>query len=469
MTLPEHITSLNRDGLLALIAEQQRQIAELTARIMALQAENERLKRGSNRQAAPFSKGTRVDQPKPPGRKRGVGLFRYREVPPPEQVTEPPVEVKVTLEACPDCGGQLEEERVDLVYMTDIPEIPRPKVTQYRVSVCRCTACGKRVRGRHPEVAPDQYGATAHRVGDRTMAVAHTLHHGAGIPVRKVPAVLEILAGVKLTQGAITQDALRRAQGEIGEAYERLRATVPQSSVVHTDTGWRVGGEAAYLMAFETDQATVYQIRPRHRHQEVQEVIPPDYDGVMVTDRGRSYDDHSFDGVAQQKCLSHILQSTSSVLEAQKGRARDFGERLKDLLQEAIQVWRAYHAGEATDFASKAQRLREEITHHLRARFLKNPDNQRLLNQIGYHHDRGNLLRFLDDPRIEPTNNRAERALRPAVIARKVSQCSKNLPGAYAFSAFTSVVRTLAKNGIHAAVEGLHLIFLSARTPRASP
>jgi transposase len=63
---------------------------------------------------------------------------------------------------------------------------------------------------------------------------------------------------------------------------------VPAAPVVHIDdTGWRVGGEPAYLPAFETDAATVYQIRPRHRHAEVQEVIPAAYDGVTVTDRGR--------------------------------------------------------------------------------------------------------------------------------------------------------------------------------------
>lgn len=470
MTLPEDITTLDRDALLELVAELQRRIAELTARNEALEAENEQLKRGAKRQAAPFSKGTRVAKPKPPGRKAGSGAFRYREIPLPEQITEPPVDVKVTLETCPDCGGHLEEERVDFVYKTEIPEIPRPKVTQYRVSVCRCTACGKQVRGQHPEVAPDQYGATAHRVGDRAMAAAHALHYGTGVPVRKVPAVLETLTGVKLTQGAITQDAMRRAEGEVGDAYEQLRAAVPEQPVVHTDdTGWRVGGEAAYLMAFETDEATVYQIRSRHRHEEVQEVIPPGYQGVMETDRGRSYDAQAFDGVAQQKCLAHIQRSISAVLELKKGRARDFGERLKALLTEAMRVWHAYHAGEVEEFTTTAQHLREEITHHLRARSLKDPDNQRLLNEIGTHHDRGNLVRFLEDPSVEPTNNRAERALRPAVIARKVSQCSKNAPGAHAFSAFTSVVRTLAKNGGRAVMEGLYHIFRSAKTQRASP
>ena len=460
MTLPENLTSLSCDALLDLVVEQQRQIAELTAVIEALRAEITRLTRDAKRPAAPFSKGTRVATPKRPGRKPGSGRFGYRKAPLPDQITEPPVEVPVTLDACPECGGTLVEERVDFAYTTELPDIPRPKVTQYRVAVCRCTVCGKQVRGQHPDVAPDQHGATAHRVGERAMAAAHSLHYGIGLPVRKVPLVLKALHGITLTQGAITQDALRRATGEIGTVYAQLRVAVPESPVIHTDdTGWRVGGAPAYLMAFDTDEATVYQIRSQHRHEEVQEVIPPDYAGVMVTDRGRSYDAQAFDNVNQQKCLAHILRSISDVLQTKKGRARDFGERLKSLLQDAMELWRACHAGEAPDFATQAQHVQEVITYHLRPRVLTDPDNQRLLNGIGGHHDRGNLLRFLEDPRIEPTNNRAERVLRPAVIARKVSQCSKNTPGAQAFAAFKSVVQTLAKRGVDSMVEGLYHIF----------
>jgi transposase len=470
MTPPENLTSLSRDELLALLVELQRQIAELTARNVALQAEIEQLRRGAKRQAAPFSKGTRVANPKRPGRKPGAGPFHYREAPLPEQITEPSVDVPVTLAACPACGGPLAEERVDCAYTTDIPAIPRPQVTQYRVAVCRCRVCGKQVRGQHPDVAPDQHGATAHRVGDRAMAAAHGLHYGIGIPVRKVPVVLETLHGLTLTQGAITQDALRRATGEVGTAYERLREAVPASPVVHTDdTGWRVGGAPAYLMAFDTDEATVYQIRSQHRHEEVQEVVPPDYAGVMVTDRGRSYDARAFDAVDQQKCLAHMLRSISDVLQTKKGRSRDFGERLKGLLQDAMQLWHAWHTGEVTDCVTAAHSLGEAITHHLRPRLLTDPDNQRLLNGIGRQHDRGHLLRFLADPQVEPTNNRAERVLRPAVIARKVSQCSKNQAGAQAFAAFKSVVQPLAKQGVGSMVEGLYHLFRSTRLHAASP
>ena len=94
----------------------------------------------------------------------------------------------------------------------------------------------------------------------------------------------------------------------------------------------------------------------------------------------------------------------------------------------------------------QAERLKREVSYHLRDRPMPaldsdrgaDADNYRLQNELGWHDDWGNLLRFLDDPGIEPTNNRAERALRCAVIARKVSHCSKNAGGADAFSGFTA-------------------------------
>ena len=100
-----------------------------------------------------------------------------------------------------------------------------------------------------------------------------------GIPVRRVPSVLRALTGVELSQSAITQDSLRRAQGAVGDAYQRLRESVRESRVVHTDdTGWRVGGEGTFLMAFETDEATVYQ------PEEVREVVPNGQAGLNRSD-----------------------------------------------------------------------------------------------------------------------------------------------------------------------------------------
>ena len=434
--------------LIALVSRQQDQVARLTATIKELRKELAEAKRAGKRQAAPFSKGGRTNRPKRPGRKPGIGSFSYRKPPSPDEVTEPPVDVEVAGDNCPGCGGVLEQEGVDVAYVTDIPAMPRPQVTEYRVQVCRCRGCGRRVRGRHAEVGADQYGASAHRMGRRVMAAAHVLHYGVGIPVRRVPSVLRALTGVELSQSAITQDALRRARGAVGDAYRRLRESVRESAVVHTDdTGWRVDGEGAFLMAFETDDATVYQVRGRHRNEEVREVVPGDYAGVMVTDRARSYDARALSGVRQQKCLAHVLRSISEVVQTKVGRGRSFGKRLSELLRETMELRESERRGEMADYAGEKERLRREVSHHLRDRPMPDRDNLRLQNELGWQDDRGNLLRFLDDPGIEPTNNRAERALRGAVIARKVSHCSRNEAGADAFSAFTSVIRTLYRNG----------------------
>ena len=304
------------------------------------------------------------------------------------------------------------------------------------------------MRGQHPDLAPDQYGATAHRLGPRAMATAHALHYQVGIPVRKVPLVLGLLTGMELTQGAITQDALRRARGKVGQKYQELRAGVRNAPAVYTDdTGWRVGGEQAHLMAFDTHHATVYQVRPRHRHQEVQEVVPRNYQGVMGTDRGRSYEDKSFRWVKQQKCLAHLQRTLSEVLARKKGRARDLAEWTRALLRLAVRLWEEYHWGSRGEFDRWVPEVRFALNYHLRDRPLKDQDNQRLLRMLRRYHQRGELLRFLEQPEVEPTNNRVERVLRPAVIARKVSQCSKTWSGADAFVTFTSVIQTLLKKG----------------------
>src|SRR4051794_24341574 len=326
------LAQLGKEALLAFIAQLLVEFAALKARVEELLAENAALKaqleqraRDAKRQAAPFSKGQRTAQPKRPGRKPGQGPFTFRTLPTPDQWTAPPIEVRLPEPICPCCGEALLEQRVDFAATTEIPPQPQPIVQPYRVWVYRCPGCDTTVRATHPDLAPDQSGATAHRNGPRAMAAAHATHYGLGVPVRKVTAVLRLYAGVQLTQSAITQDASRRASGPIGSMYQDLRDGVPKADVVYTDdTGWRVGGERAHLMIFETDTATVFQVRARHRNEEVREVLGDDYPGVLVTDRGKSYDAKELEGGKQQKCMAHALRSIDQVLEIKRGRARHF-------------------------------------------------------------------------------------------------------------------------------------------------
>jgi transposase len=471
MSEPGKIQALNPGEMAVRIAALERRTAELEQLIATLRAENERLRRSQKRQAAPFSKETPVAHPRRAGRKPGQGVFRHREAPDAAVPSEPPVLVPVREQICPRCGGELVADREERASVTDLPPRPLPVVRQYRVAVCRCTACGKRVRGRHPDLAPSQYGATAHRVGPRLLAAGQVLHYGSGVPLRRVPGILRELTGASLTEGALVQDGQGRAgaNGTVGQQYAALRAGVRTAERVHTDdTGWRIGGQGAQLMVFETDQATVYQIRPRHRNEEVREVVPADYNGVLCTDRGRSYDAAALANVKQQKCCSHLQRSISAVLETKWGRGRSLGLDLRRLFQEAVALWHGDHADTVPAYDAQVTALEARLDALLAPRTLPDPDNQRLLDEFGWHHRRGNLLRFLADPRIEPTNNRAERALRPAVIARKVSQCSKNERGAETFAAFASVTRTFARRG-GPILDGLEQLFRTPPAPADHP
>src|SRR5919106_1297469 len=110
MNLPEGISTLGREDLLALVLQLQRKLSELEASNQELRGEVDRLTRQGKRQAAPFSKGTRSKEPRRPGRQPGEGRFSFRQAPHPEEITEPPVNVPVALESCPGCGEKLAEE-----------------------------------------------------------------------------------------------------------------------------------------------------------------------------------------------------------------------------------------------------------------------------------------------------------------------------------------------------------------------
>jgi transposase len=269
------------------------------------------------------------------------------------------------------------------------------------------------------------------------------------VPMRKVPAILEQTTGIKITQSAIDQLAceLTSPDAVLDRVYSQLREEVRTSAVVNTDdTGWRINGTTAFLMGFFTREVAFYQIRWRHRHEEVIQVLGRSFAGLLGTDRGSSYEARLLIEWLQQKCLSHLLKNCSRVHENKVGRGREFTGRLMELLREGIALWHEYDDGklELEPYREKGARLSERLAEHLRERTVSDPDNQRLLDGIGEQYRQGRVTLFLECPEIEPTNNRAERGLRPAVISRKVSQCSKNERGSRAYATMKTVFCTLA-------------------------
>jgi hypothetical protein len=248
---------------------------------------------------------------------------------------------------------------------------------------------------------------------------------------------------VRPTQSALNQDAVRRSEAELNVEYEILRASMKEQPVGHTDaTGWRVDGEAAQMIVYTNDKATVYDIREHYRNDEIREVYPDDYKGTLVGDGAKAFDAKKLSNVRQQKCIFHGLKLIREAHEHQTGKVREFGETLKGLLQEGLALWHAYHDGKVKDYRAKVADLDARVTEHLRERTLDDEDNQRLLKFFREHHQRGDLLRFLHDPRVPPTNNLSELELRYLIPARKVSGCSKNNRGAHARKVLGSLIRT---------------------------
>jgi transposase len=448
----EDLESANREELVELIKIQARIILEQQEQIEEL----EKLVRGNIRSAAPFSKGKPKKDKKKSGRRPGKGKFNRRREPQPKP--EDKVEqIEVTLKdrQCPDCGTSMEVS-LERASIEDVPAEPTRWIRIFVIEVGQCPRCGRKLRAEHPDLAEDQHGASAHRVGDNAYAQALSLHYHSGLPLRKVPEVIETSNGITLTQSALTQKAKRLCLGSglLGVVYKGLKQELRKSEVINTDdTGWRTGGLPSYLMGFFTNDLALYQIRDRHRNQEVREMIGENYEGILGTDRGPSYDAKELEYLRQQKCLSHLLKNLSEVEESKTGASKWFTSVLKRILREGLKIWEEHTSGRMSEeeFRRRGREVEAELSEHLRDRELSDADNQRMLDGIGWHHARGSVLLFLKNPEVEPTNNRAERGLRPAVISRKVSHCSKNGKGAKAYETMKSITTTIKLRGFSVA------------------
>ena len=469
---------LDRDALAKLPHEELVELVfALALKIADFEKQIEELQRKSNRSANRFSKDKPKTNPKKPGRKGrkngDTGEFKNREAPeakPGDEVHD----IAAPLEdehdgICPICGGPLDKSS-ELATTIDIPETILRQINRFHVEVSQCSQCGYKMRGTHPDLPCDQHGATAHRIGHRMMALGLTLHYHFGVTMRKVPAILDDVCDIRLTQSALTQAALKAGTGKgvVQAEAEKIKAIIQQAEYVHTDdTGWRTGGKRSNLMGFGSlqEQAVYYQIRAKHGAREVAEVISEVFEGVLNTDRFKSYDAAQFMMIAMQKCLSHILKNLSQVLEKKQGRARCFCEGLQKLFREGIQHWHDRRDGKITPemYEERGRELMKKLENYLRPRALKDPDNQRMLKELGWHFNRGNLTTFLEDENVEPTNNFAERLLRGAVIARKVSHCSKTEKGADAYAAFKSVLETLHLRKVPSVFKALASLMTGAR------
>lgn len=455
-------TGMTEKDLFEIIRRQSEQIDQLIAENKALKAEIARLKKRieeleqrERKSAAPFSREKRAADPKSPGRRPGEGTFAHKSPPTPEQITRGvPVNTPNT---CPRCGftGPLIFTRQDKAWVTELAPQNAMQVTEYHVPVMECPQCHHAVRGDHSDLNADQVGATAHRLGPVLHATLQTLHHELGLPVRRIGRVMNLLGGIQVTQSAITQAAGRlAADGSALSAHvDGLQTQVQHAPFVHhDDTGWRIGAQNAWVGTFRSADIVVFRANLRHTNVEVREGLGQNFTGVLVSDRFSSYDSRFLQDVRQQKCLAHLIRNADEVAAGEQrrpGRGELYGQRAAQVFRDGIRLHRDVTTGVCT--REEYAQLGEELTLRLDALLnrapLQSKANERLRLGILKQRVLDRLWRFLKDPDIPPTNNAAERSLRTVVMARKVSQCSKNAVGAQTYMRIKSTVETARLRG----------------------
>jgi transposase len=419
-----------------------RRVAELEAHVERLTRLLEQQHRAGKRQAAPFAKGPPEAEPKKPGRKPGAdyGTKAHRLPPAPEQIDE--THEAPLPDACPDCGGPVDETHVDQQYQVEIPR--RPIHRQFNVHVGRCRACQRRVQGRHPLQTSDALGAAASQLGPDAQAAVVELNKQAGLSHGKVSRALDSLFGITLTPGGSAHTVLRAAR-RCEPVYATLCQAVGQADwVVLDETGWHVGGHPAWLHALVSAEATAYVIDPTRSGDVAERLLGRDYAGVMVHDGWSPYD--NFERASHQQCLGHLLRRCHELLETATRGAVRFPRRVKDLLQTALDLRDRHGAGQVSDhgLAVARGRLANELADAVFPP-KSNPANERLAQHLWNHLEQ--LLTFLRVPGLDATNWRAELAIRFGVILRKVWGGNRTWVGARAQSILMSVWRTCWQQG----------------------
>lgn len=418
MTLPEQMSEQPTvEQLLAIIGDLQK-------RIMELEAEIESLKRGGPKPPALSDLPHFVKPNKPKKepkerkgrRQRERGFSRPLSLPTRTQVH--------ALENCPDCGralsgGWLHSERE----VIDIPPVSVESV-RHRFFARRCGVCKKRCLPRASEALSSAV-VGQHRFGVRLMSLVGHLVNVCRIPVRTVKQLLASFFGLHLSAGGIV--ALLKAVARAGEKmYDELKEKVRSSSFVHADeTGLREDGVNGYLWSFSTagPDAVRYFVRdPSRGHQVPETVLGSDYRGIIVSD---FYSAYSYHLGLHQRCWVHLLRDLKKLTETYPQ-----DEALK---QWAKDVHSLYEEATSRCFVKKRERTRARERYQRRLvalalQYVQTQTPQATLAQRLVRFE-PELFTFVEHPQVPPDNNAAERAIRPAVVVRKISGGTRSKQG----------------------------------------
>jgi hypothetical protein len=447
-----------RDYLRERISHMEGVMGLAEAKIRELSEENKRLKEENNNLLHRIKKAVRkIFKPNisrdenEEGPKRGApkghpGRGRIR----PIEITEV-VDIYPRTCACGSSDISGYENSFDEHVVEDIevrptesdPPLVEKKVTCFRMHYGRCRSCGRVISPqRDNSIIPRS------RIGPMARSVSSHLHY-LGIPYRKVRKIFKEVFHLDMSHPSLMHFDTKQAENG-ALLFEGIKELVRSSSYVNIDeTGWREDGRNCWLWVFVTDEAVLYVIDDSRGSKVVEGILGERYGGILGIDFYSAY--NPIKALGKQRCLSHLLDEIKNIEEKNQfpldnidGR---FCSELKAVLKEAIEDWNGYRKGIVSGgrLAEERERIISRMIELIQIP-LESPDTQRIRERIIRHNEE--LFLFLDHPEIEPTNNRAERQLRPNVIMRKITFGNRSEHGAEKHQIIMSIIQTGILNGI---------------------
>jgi len=346
--------------------------------------------------------------------------------------------------SCPVCHTQLLEVRQYLRHVEEL--IPFKLLTTcYHTAGGYCPGCRKVVESRAPDQPPaadvphGQFGLNA-------LATAAVMRVCYRMPLRQISRLFAHLPGMQLSPGAIVKQ-IKRLGRWLERQYHQLKLTLRAAGVVHADeTGWRVDGKNGYLWTLTDAGHTLYHVDRSRGGDVIVDLLGKAFgsmkDQTLVSDFYGVYD--RFDG-RQQKCLAHLLRELRDTTAKRPELAgHEFFRRCRRLIKQMLKLKKQREALGESDYTRRVG-LAEKRLEELARMDWGDPDAERLNKRLYKY--RGKLTTFLHDSDVDGTNNAAERALRPAVVMRKITGGSRSASGARAWSILASVMRTAEQQG----------------------
>lgn len=421
------------EELEAVVAQWQAQIEELTTRLKQDSSNSSKPpssdlpwnKRGN---AKPKSTLKRGGQPGHPG--------HHRDLLPRERVTKT---VQYFPKACDGCGAMLPQQpqpgapEPTLHQVVELPEQPL-EVTQHEGHACRCVKCGQVTRAEIPAEV------RTHVLGPRLTAFIAVLTGVYHLSKRQVQGLFETALGTKMGLGSIPSYE-QEMMAAMAPAYNEVRKAAQQAPVKNIDeTGWNRGGKLCWLWVVATVAVAFYQITKSRGKKGFRAVLRAVRHRI-ITDRWSAYSDGPLSN--RQICWSHLGRDFQRFYEM-SGMCQEVGRAGRRARRKLFKLWRNFKAG-LMDRAELQRQMKPVPLNLERAlqRGRDSPDkkakrfSKRLLKVFPA------LWTFVTVEGVEPTNNHAERMMRPPVLWRKVSFGNNSQTGCNFVTSILTVVQTL--------------------------